>query len=1037
MNNGVNVLDRNYLTAKLVLMKDKFSSVALLLLWAVAFPLISYSNPSGDSIRAGFLSPPADCWPHTRWWWPGNPLSKDEITRELEEMSSHGIRGVEQITMGEVYEKGNISYLSPEFMDMLKHTVSEAKRLGMEVSLNFGGPGWIIGGAWVPEEEKSKDMVPTAINLTGSRLYKGALPDSLFKTQRSWERYAPHLDGTEKLLAVIAGKMDKNGTIDERSIIDLTSKVVNRQIEWQVPQGEWKLMAFWLKNNGIADAVDHFSKTAMEHYCDYLGGIFYQAVGSEFGKTVESLFADSFELPSLASGFNWSDGLLEEFHKAKGYDLTPYLPAIWWQMGNISPKIRYDVNEFLHETGLKVFFDTFLGWCKTHHIQGRIQTYGFNTDNIQAAGMTHIPEMEITAGEKDAADWFDTRIGPKQYVASGAHIYGRKVVSSEVYTFIHWERYRETLEELKIASDGYLLEGATKFYNHGFNFSPEHMVTPTRSLPFAAYIQPENIWWNYYPQLAQYIARSSYLLRQGDYVADIALYSPLASQWTKNVLNMRKWTREFEWGELGGLIKSNGYSYDLVNDDALQNLTTSANGKIQIGKMEYKILILPNVESLPVKTLQVIEQFVDRGGVVIALERLPEYSTGLKDSPQSDEAVRKLVDQLFRKPKPLTDKSADLYGLREPKLSDGIIENHYGRGRTFQINKVMDRQIWWDKRSSTLDPFLEVLRTYVVPDFGIDFAYEGLRKNEGLTFTHRKVGNRDFYFVCNIQDKTSAIPVTFRTKNKTIRKWNPYTGEITELLKFSEAKNGIKVPLTLSPYESMFLEFLPEEPQVYVAKTDFKEVKTETGRTLLAFAEQNGVFNSTLQIGGQQKNIQTVVDRLPAPLHVSGSWEMHLPLNSKQTFKIKTDTLFSWTDLPAIRHFSGTGSYKISFELPAAYLSPDVKLLLDLGKVGNVAEVVLNGKKTGIVWMRDQKLDISAAVRPGVNNLEVKVTNTLINRVSSMTKAPEIPSPLIARFGTKDKNEGTPREFGFKPLPASGLMGPVQIIPEKVVKLKF
>lgn len=227
---------------------------------------------------------------------------------------------------------------------------------------------------------------------------------------------------------------------------------------------------------------------------------FYNAFGEEFGKTVESLFADSFELPNLSSGINWSTGLLGEFKKQKGYDLTSYLPAIWWEVSDISPKIRFDVNDFLHQTGLNVFFKTFPGWCGTHHINGRIQPYGFNTDNIEASGMAHIPEMEITAGEKDAADWFDTRIGPKQYVASGAHLYGREVVSAEVYTFIHWERYRETLEELKIAGDG----------------------------------------------------------------------------------------------------------------------------KIKIRNMEYKVLILPNVETIPLKTLQFIEKYVAGGGVVIALERLPE-----------------------------------------------------------------------------------------------------------------------------------------------------------------------------------------------------------------------------------------------------------------------------------------------------------------------------------------------------------------------------------------------------------------------------
>ena len=804
----------------------------------------------------------------------------------------------------------------------------------MEVSLNFGGPGWIIGGEWVKEEDKSKDMVPTSIDLAGNQTFSGNLPDGLTKTKRSWEHFTPKLDGNETLLAVIAGKIERDGKISEKSLVNLTSTVTGNKLTWKVPEGEWRLMAFWLKKNGISNAVDHFSKQAMENYCNYLGGKFYNAFGDEFGKTVESLFADSFELANLASGINWSTGLLDEFKNEKGYDLIPYLPAIWWEVGDISPKIRFDVNEFLHKTGLNVFFKTFLGWCEAHHIQGRIQTYGFNTDNIEAAGMTHIPEMEITAGEKDAADWFDTRIGPKQYVSSGAHIYGRKVVSAEVYTFIHWERYRATLEELKIASDGYLLSGATKFYNHGFSFSPEKFVSPSRSIGFAAYIHPQNVWWNYYPKLAEYIARCSYLLRQGDFAPDIALYSPLANQWAINVLNPRKWTREFNWGELGNLLISNGYDYDLINDDALQNLAKIDDGKIKIRNMEYKVLILPNVETIPLKTLQFIEKYVDNGGIVIALERLPEKSTGLKEYKESDQKVKELTNNLFNKPKKVSDKPDDPYGFSGPGIVEGVVMNPYGKGGTYQLKNVIDRQIWWDKRSSTLDPFLETIRRHIAPDFGIDFAAEGMRKNEGLTFIHRKVGERDIYFVSNIQDKQSTIPVTFRVKNKMIKKWNPYNGEITPVLNFCKAKDGIKVPLNLAPYESLFLEFSPGEPEAYITKSNLYQV-TEAGKNeIKGYALQNGTYFTSIKSGESEKSITSVVSGIPAPYFVSGKWKMELKGNDFPIFTKQSDYLTSWIDDPLTRNFSGTGRYEISFTLSPDYIKNELKLFLDLGKVG-------------------------------------------------------------------------------------------------------
>jgi len=974
-----------------------------------------------EALKANFLNPPVDCRPHTRWWWMGNAGTKEDMTWQLEQMHEKGIGGVEQITMGQVYEKGNKPYLSDEHLDMIKHLVQEAKRLGMEVSLNFGGPGWIIGGQWVPEEDKSKDMVPTFVDLYGPRAFNAPLPSGLMKTKRSWEHYEPNLSGDERLLAVVAGRVI-GGIIDPRSLTVLTSQVVDKSLIWDVPPGHWRLMAFWLKKNGIANAVDHFNKDAMQRYCDYLGGKFEHVIGEEFGKTVESFFCDSFELPNLASGIYWSHGLLEEFKNFKGYDLTIYLPAIWWQVGNITPKIRYDVNEFLHHMGLEAFFKTFLGWCEAHGVKGRIQAYGFTTDNLEASGIAHIPEMEITAGEKDAAAWFDTRIGPKKYVASGAHIYGRNVISTEAYTFMHWRRYRATLEELKIASDGYLRSGATKFYNHGYCFSPEREVAPTRTIGFAAVIYHHNVWWKYYPLLADYVARCSYLLRQGDFAPDIAVYSPLANQWTLDVLNARKWMREFHWGELGALLISNGYDFDLLNDDALQNIAQIEDGKIKIRKLEYKVLILPNIESLPLELMESIERYVREGGAVIALERIPHYSTGLKDYSTKDQKVQSIARAMFS----------------NPKGRDATAPKKYGKGTTYHIKNVIHRQIWWDQRSHILDPFIKTIKTHIAPDFGIDFANEGIRKNEGLTFVHRRWKDVDIYFVANIQDKRSTMPVTFRVHNKRIWKWNPYNGNVAPVFHYHDTSDGIRVPLNLSAYESLFLVF-ESGYSPHVVKSNLYDVLEVNQKRILALAGENGTHPITVEIDNQQTAHSVTVTDIPAPFSISGHWRMILEGNGFAKSCFTLTHLSSWVENPRTKYFSGTGRYAIDFELPDEYLGPDKLLRLDLGKVGHVAEIELNGVNVGTVWMRDQTLDISSAVRAGSNHLDVFVTNTLINRVSHFQAPRPIPEHLVPLYGQSPASFSPriPPEIGFEPLPASGLLGPVQIRVLKKVNVSF
>lgn len=971
-------------------------------------------------IKENFQNPPMDCWPHTRWWWPGNPMTKEEITWELEQMRQVGIRGVEQITMVEVYEKGNIEFMSDEFLDMIKHTVNEAKRLGMEVSLNFGGPGWIIGGRWVPEEDRSKDMIPTSIDLVGPQTFHGPLPDKLTKTERSWEIYQPYLSGDEKLLAVVAGKVIDN-RLDERTLTILTDKVNERSLEWRVPEGHWKLMAFWLAKNGDSNAVDHFNQGAMERYCEYLGGKIKKAIGEEFGKTLESFFCDSFELPNLASGIYWSTGLFEEFKKFKGYDLTPYLPAIWWNVDEISPKIRYDVNEFLHHVGLNAFFKTFLNWCEQNGIKGRIQTYGFTTDNLEAAGVTHIPEMEITPGEKDCAPWFDTRIGPKKYVSSGAHIYGRDIVSVEAYTFMHWERYRATLEELKISTDGFLRSGANKFYNHGYSYLPERDVSPSRTMPWAPQVNPTNVWWQYYPLLTEYIARCSYLLRQGNFAPDIAIYSPLANQWTLNVLNPRKWTREFDWGELGFLLISNGYDFDLLNDDAIQNIARFENGMIKIRNMEYKILLLPNIKVLPLKTMEAIQRYVQEGGVVIAFDRVPECATGFINYQVNDEKVQEIVKAMFI----------------EPHGRDAVGTVNYGKGHTYYLKNVIDRRIWWDQRSSILDPFLKTIQYHVPPDFGIDFAYEGIRKNEGLTFLHRKMNDVDIYFVTNIQDRVSTIPITFRVKHRTVWSWNPYDGNIHQLFNYQETPTGTRVPLNLSPYESTILVFESSKEVNHVVKTDFHDIESVSDQEVIALANENGVYHTTVKTNqGLISKTNTVTD-IPSPFVMSGNWQLILEGKDFPRLEKSLTYLTSWTDDPQTRHFSGTGRYEIDFDLPSNYIADDQILLLDLGKLGNIGEVELNGLKIGTIWIRGQTLDVTQAVKAGSNRLVVMVTNTLINRVSAFKAAPPVPKELVKRFGsgTTAFSARKQPEFGFEPLPAAGLMGPVKISVFKKISL--
>ncbi|MEO6964741.1 MAG: glycosyl hydrolase, partial [Acidobacteriaceae bacterium] len=298
----------------------------------------------------------------------GNALTKEDITRQLEQMHQQGIGGVEQITMDPVYERGNHPYLSPEYFDLITHAIREAKKHNMEFSLNFGGPGWIWGGTWIPKRCRNQNLLASFMDITGGQIFQGDLPTVAVLNPHDVPRSRPKILPEDRLVAVVAAQITE-GRLQPSSLTDLTPHAHRRRLTWSMPPGHWRVMAFWLVDNSPQFAVDqvsvidYLSKDAMQYYCDTLGGKFRAAFGDEFGKTVKSMFGDSFEVPNFRNGIYWNDGMVEEFKKRKGYDLVRFLPALWYDMDDLSPAIRYDVNEFLAQVGMDAFFGTFLGWC--------------------------------------------------------------------------------------------------------------------------------------------------------------------------------------------------------------------------------------------------------------------------------------------------------------------------------------------------------------------------------------------------------------------------------------------------------------------------------------------------------------------------------------------------------------------------------------------------------------------------------------------------------------------------------------------------
>ncbi len=259
--------------------------------------------------------------------------------------------------------------------------------------------------------------------------------------------------------------------------------------------------------------------------------------------------------------------------------------------------------------------------------------------------------------------------------------------------------------------------------------------------------------------------------------------------------------------------------------------------------------------------------------------------------------------------------------------------------------------------------------------------------------------------------------------------------DLAKKYKYHSKEVGTTVPIRLAPYASTILVFDGDIPD-HVEHTDMHEIESVNQRSVHALASGNGIFHTTIKRNGQAVSKSLTVSDVPDAYTISGDWTLTLEAYDFPKYKKSLTRLESWTDDPKTRHFSGTGRYELSFELSESYVADDHMLQLDLGKVGNIADVQINGQDIGTIWMREQTLDVTSAIKAGTNRLVVQVTNTGINRVSGWDEPPPVPDELVGKYGHATSRRRPP-ELDFEPLPPSGLMGPVKISVFKKIKISI
>lgn len=1092
----------------------RFDTRALSLVCKVTIAFGIASSLGADELAKSFRDPPASARPHTWWHWMNGRVTKQGITADLEWMQRVGIGGVQAFHIADGFEPGPVGYLSSTWLQMFEHAAREADRLGLEMCVH-NCAGWSSsGGPWITPELAMQEVVWTEmqIDATSADRIQLAQPNTRHDFYRdiavvAFPTPASEIRGAAPRLRewkAKAGFERKNRperdrrqlvadqVIDGEQILELTDRMDrDGKLDWHPSTGTWTILRIGhtptgqtnlpAPKEGVGLECDKLNPRAAEvHWQNFIEPIRAQ-LGSLAGKTLRSVLIDSYE----ARHQNWTSDFDQEFRHRCGYDLRPWLPAVTGRViesVDQTERFLWDFRRVIGELVAENYYRKFEQLCHENSLQMAVEPYGywgvFNDFEVARYGDLLMGEFWT---DRPTA-WF---VPTTKFAASAAHADGRPVVGAEAFTSglgsAGWLNYPARLKAL---GDHYYCQGLNRVIFHTCVHQPWLSHRPGMTMwRWGMQMNRHNTLAEEMGPWLRYMARSQYLLQQGEFVADLCY---LADEDTPNSPTTCE--------QLCPPPPA-GYDYDAIAASTLDAMEVR-DGKIRLPSgMTYRALVLPDSELLRPELLKSALRLADAGGMIVASVR-PTASPSLSDSPNSDQLVQKLADDL------------------------------------------------WSQRN-----FREALTTVelgaVLSELGItpDVTCDDAELGTDIEYIHRRTANADIYFLSNQRDRRLSCRPVFRVLDRTPEIWSPETGASRPATVWTSLGNqGTQVDLQLAPAESVFVVFRTpkaDRPQ-FASLTNSNHLSNGANGTTQRVVIEKAVYgrlagqaseradvtkliqnyardgrcrvpvsnylakdpapnqpkqllvryridgapredvipehkwwtlDASSPVGPPRAGIETVnnqatlvtyasgrhelgradgpplqveVPTLPTPQQIAGPWSVEFG-DLANNRRVEFNELRSWSEHAddLIRHYSGTATYRISFNLAAEQTAEGVRHWLDLGDVEVLAELQVNNGPAVSLWKSPYATDITRWTRPGRNELEVKVINLWANRLigderfsadysidrsGSMSQVPAWLEHDEPRPSEERKAIATFKHWAVDDaLLPSGLLGPVQL----------
>ena len=588
-----------------------------------------------------------------------------------------------------------------------------------------------------------------------------------YTSQKGVKQYLP----TQANYAEVAGS-----AIDQSKIIDVTKNMKpDGTLQWQVPAGKWTILRFGKRNNGavtrpapkpgLGFEVDKFDTVSFDsHYDTYIGKLL-KKVGprkSTTGGGWTMIHIDSWEMGSQ----NWTGDFRKQFIKRRGYDPLLYLPTYAGQIVGsleLSERFLWDVRLTSQELIIENHARRFKELGKRSGFTLSLEPYDMNpTADLDLGSVADVPMCEFWTDKFGFNSAFSTIES-----TSIAHIQGKPVVASEAFTAESFEAWKKYPGNMKDQSDWAFSMGINRFFYHTFAHKPygDGLKPGVTMGPYGVHWDRAQTWWPMVPAYHQYVSRCQFVLSQGKAVADILYLTPEGAPQV-----FRAPASALEGTEV--LPDKRGYSFDGCSPILLKNAEVKDKRIVFPGGGSYRVLVLPDVETMTPELLTKIAALIKAGATVVG--NPPSKSPSLVNYPQCDQQLKKLATELWGKKLIIPSKTSR---ITSQNLAGQFSTDYYPS---------------YDSTATLLQK-LGVNR---------DFVASG-----SIRYNHRSIPDREIYFVSNRTDQPVEDVCLFRDGTQNAELWDAVTGEIHKLNNLEKTSKGISTRIKLDVSQSFFVIF--------------------------------------------------------------------------------------------------------------------------------------------------------------------------------------------------------------------------------------